>query len=115
VEKKYRRERAAVGWDFRIPSHGRRKNTGHSAPLRYHFPHRRGIYIPEAGRAVQACYRLSDDFTRKREIDALLRLSAALPVQTLEIVTTDEENEIQAQRRTVKITPLRKWTLPDAH
>lgn len=53
------------------------------------------FYIPTAKLAVQASYSLKEESTRKRETDALLKIAETQAVETLLVITYDEEETIQ--------------------
>lgn len=53
------------------------------------------FYIPTAKLAVQVSYSLKEESTRKRETDALLKIAETQAVETLLVITYDEEETIQ--------------------
>lgn len=67
------------------------------------------FFIPEACRAVQVSYSLTDETTRKREIKALLKLSEIYKIDALEIVTWDEESVFEENDIRIQILPIWKW------
>jgi predicted AAA+ superfamily ATPase len=67
------------------------------------------FYVPEAQLAVQACYSLSDEETRRRETTALLQLSERIEVKKMLIITKDEEATITENGVTIKVVPIWKW------
>jgi predicted AAA+ superfamily ATPase len=69
------------------------------------------FFIPKEHRAIQVSYSVADDITRQREIKALLKLSEIYALERLEIVTYDEETEIQENDLTIRILPVWKWLL----
>lgn len=67
------------------------------------------FYIPDAKLAVQVCYRLQDTETRKREINALLKLVKRIDVYKMIIITKDEEDTILEQDIQIEVIPAWKW------
>ena len=77
----------------------------------YYYQHNIEVdfYVPSAQLAVQVCYSLIDNETRKREIQALLKLSARMNVSTMLIITKDEEETIKENGLSIRIIPVWKW------
>lgn len=70
------------------------------------------FYVPTAKMAIQVSYSIKDESTRKRETDALLKLTAALPSEHLLIITYDEEETIRTEDgKEIKVIPIWKWLL----
>jgi predicted AAA+ superfamily ATPase len=69
------------------------------------------FFVPNKRLAVQASYSISDDNTLLREVQALLKLSERYHVDTLEIVTYNEEKNISENGKTIHVTPVWKWLL----
>ncbi|MDE6272035.1 MAG: ATP-binding protein [Muribaculaceae bacterium] len=69
------------------------------------------FYMPEARKAVQASYSISDENTREREVKALKMFHQRYGLKEAEIVTYSEEGEIQSDGLIIKIVPLAKWLL----
>ena len=67
------------------------------------------FYIPEDGLAIQVCYSLRDEETRKREVDALMKLPKFMPCRRRLILTYDEENTIPDAYGIVEVIPAWKW------
>lgn len=67
------------------------------------------FYIPEDGLAIQVCYSLRDEETRKREVDALMKLPKFMPCRRRLILTYDEENTIPDTYGIVEVIPAWKW------
>jgi len=68
--------------------------------------------VRQAGRTrelIQVCYDLSDPKTRKREVAGLLRAAEELDCGNLMVLTWNEEGEISAQGRGIKLLPAWKW------
>ena len=71
------------------------------------------FYIPEEELAVQVSYSLSDEMTRKREVDALSKLPNVHPCKRRIIVTYDEEDTITDKHGAIEIIPCWKWFLAE--
>ncbi len=69
------------------------------------------FYIPEKELAIQVCYSLRDEETRKREVDALSKIPGRLPCSRRLILTYDEENSIIDKFGTIEVLPTWKWLL----
>lgn len=69
------------------------------------------FYVPEEELAVQASYSLTDETTRKREVDALSKLPNVHPCKRRVIVTYDEEDTITDKHGIIEIVPCWKWLL----
>ena len=69
------------------------------------------FYVPEENLAIQASYRLSDDSTIKREVDALVKLHKVYPLKNAVIVTRDEETTINKGELSIEVLPVWKWLL----
>ena len=67
------------------------------------------FYIPEIQLAVQVCYSLLDPETRKREINALIKMSKRIDVKKWNIITKDEEETISDQGIIIEVIPAWKW------
>ena len=67
--------------------------------------------IPTAKLAVQVSYSLKEESTRKRETDALLKIAETQAVETLLVITYDEEETIQKNGMEIKVIPIWKWLL----
>ena len=61
--------------------------------------------------AVQVSYSLKEESTRKRETDALLKIAETQAVETLLVITYDEEETIQKNGMEIKVIPIWKWLL----
>lgn len=73
------------------------------------------FFVPDAGIAVQACYRLGDDDTTKREVRALEKLDKAHDLKRLLIVTRDTETTISLSNgKVIQVVPVWKWLLETA-
>lgn len=79
----------------------------------YYYRHNIEVdfYVPEEDLAVQASYRLSDESTIKREVDALVKLHKAHPLKKAVVVTRDEETTINEGGLSIEIVPVWKWLL----
>ena len=70
------------------------------------------FHVPDEGLAVQVCWSMSDENTRKRELAALEKLDARSPLKRMVVVTRDESGLVKLSGgRTVEILPLAKWLL----
>lgn len=70
------------------------------------------FYVPDAKLAIQVCWTLSDsDQTRKREIEAFVKLNRFLPETRYLMITNSEEMEIEAEGIHVDVLPAWKWLL----
>lgn len=79
----------------------------------YYYMHNIEIdfYVPEEDLAIQASYRLSDESTIEREVNALVKLHKVHPLKKAIIVTKDEETTINKGILTIDIVPVWKWLL----
>ena len=79
----------------------------------YYYMHNIEIdfYVPEEDLAIQASYRLSDESTIEREVNALVKLHKVHPLKKAIIVTKDEETTINKGNLTIDIVPVWKWLL----
>ncbi|MDP3433418.1 MAG: ATP-binding protein [Bacteroidota bacterium] len=75
----------------------------------YHHGIEVDFYIPDVQLAVQVCYSLQDPETRKREINALLKMSKRIEVIRWIIITKDEEDTISEQGIRIEVIPAWKW------
>lgn len=69
------------------------------------------FYLPEKKSAIQVCYSLNDDATRKREIRALISLAKTFEITDLKIITFNEEEIINDNEFEIKVVPVWKWIL----
>ncbi|MCM1041152.1 MAG: ATP-binding protein [Bacteroides sp.] len=60
---------------------------------------------------IQVCWDLSDESTRKREINGLLAAAKATDCKDLSIISIDEERLIQQAGHEIKVIPAWKWVL----
>jgi uncharacterized protein len=67
------------------------------------------FYVPSERLAVQVCYSLQDAETRKREINALLKMSGRIDVKRMVVITKDEENTLSEQEMEIEVIPVWKW------
>lgn len=79
----------------------------------YYYMHNIEIdfYVPEEDLAIQASYRLSDESTIERGVNALVKLHKVHPLKKAIIVTKDEETTINKGILTIDIVPVWKWLL----
>ena len=69
------------------------------------------FYIPDDELAIQVCYSLHDEETRKRETEALQKLPNRLSCKRRLILTYDEEETINDKHGTIEVVPVWKWLL----
>jgi len=70
------------------------------------------FFVADEGYAVQVSYSISDEETRKREVDGLQKLHAFQPLRRMVIVTFDEEESIQLPDGCmIEVIPAWKWLL----
>ncbi len=68
--------------------------------------------VPRIGIAVQACWSMSDAGTAKREISALAKLDAHMPLARRVVVTREQRGAVTLKNgRTVEVVPLQDWLL----
>ena len=81
----------------------------------YYYMHNVEVdfYVPGEDLAVQVSYRLSDETTIKREIDALENLHKVHPLRKVIIITRDEETTIERDGLTIEVMPVWKWLLQE--
>ena len=60
---------------------------------------------------IQVCWDMSDERTRKREINGLLTAAKATACRNLCIITPDKEDVIQQEEITIKVVSAWKWLL----
>ena len=70
------------------------------------FVIKKGRKIEEA---IQVCFSLNNEETKKREIEGLLEVKDELNPDRFVIITDDEEREEKINKLKVKIIPLWKW------
>ena len=59
----------------------------------------------------QVCYDMTDDKTRKREINSLLQGARKFRCNRLTIVTFEQEEDLTIDDYTIRIVPAVKWLL----
>ena len=70
------------------------------------------FFVPDESYAVQVSYSISDEDTRKREVDGLKKLHTFLPLKRMVIVTFDEEETIKLDDGSIiEVIPAWKWLL----
>lgn len=69
------------------------------------------FYLWEHATAIQVSYSLSDDATRKREIDGLCKLSKLYEIKKMLIITKDESETIEVNGYRIEVVPVWKWLL----
>ena len=61
--------------------------------------------------AIQVCYDLNNEKTKKREISGLLKAMNLHQLQEGYILTTDTEEELNIENKVIKVIPVWKWLL----
>ena len=69
------------------------------------------FYVPEDEIAIQVCYSLREEETRKRETEALMKLAKRVPCKQRIVLTYDEEYTISNQQGTIEVIPVWKWIM----
>ncbi|MBP6611455.1 MAG: ATP-binding protein, partial [Paludibacter sp.] len=69
------------------------------------------FYIPEKHLAIQVSYDLKDELTRKRDVNALLKMKNQFDDIDLMIITKDDENTIEINNTVIEVVPVWKWLL----
>lgn len=69
------------------------------------------FYVADEGLAIQASYRMSDENTMKREINALAALNSLYPLKKAIIVTYEDESVIECKGLEIEVVPVWKWVL----
>lgn len=68
--------------------------------------------IPEQKIAYQVSYSLADKSTYQREVEGLIKLNKALPMERMCIITRDEEQTITLDNeKIIEVIPVWKWLL----
>jgi len=73
------------------------------------------FFVPKENLAVQVCYSLQDPDTRKREINAFLKMNRRMDVKKMIIITKDEEETISEQGINIEVIPCWKWLCLQDH
>lgn len=70
------------------------------------------FFVPDEGYAIQVCVRLTDDDTRKREVEGLVKLDKMENLRRMVIVTQDEEDNITIPNgKVIEVVPAWRWLL----
>lgn len=70
------------------------------------------FYVPEEKYAVQACVTMSDEDTREREVNALIKLDRQEDLNRMTIVTRDEKDTIVIPNgKYIEVVPACEWLL----
>lgn len=69
------------------------------------------FYIAVEGLAIQASFRMSDEATLQREVNALVALHSLYPLKKAMIVTYEDEGELECKGLKIGIVPVWKWVL----
>lgn len=89
----------------------KRYNSDDDSPRLYYYNRNIEVdfYIPDEHIAIQASYDITDEATRKREVNALVQLNALEPLQQALIITYDQEDKIEKDGLTINVVPAWKW------
>ena len=71
------------------------------------------FFVPNEKLAIQVSYSLLDYETREREVGALQKLSKAIDLDRMLIITMDEEETIPLCNTSIEVIPVWKWLLTD--
>lgn len=69
------------------------------------------FYVPDDELAIQVSYSIHDEDTRKRETEALFKLTKRLPCRRRLVLTYDEEETITDQHGVIEVIPAWKWMI----
>jgi predicted AAA+ superfamily ATPase len=69
------------------------------------------FYILEEEMAIQVSYSLQDVETRKREVNALIKMSKQIHIKKMMIITKDEEETIVQDGLSIEVIPAWEWLL----
>lgn len=69
------------------------------------------FYVPSKKMAIQVSYSLSDEVTRKREISALAKFAKYQEVDEFYIITKEELETIEIDKKIIQVIPIWKWLL----
>lgn len=69
------------------------------------------FYVPEEEMAIQVCYSLRDEDTRKRELEALGKFAHRFNCRRRLVITYDEEGIVSDKVGEIEIVPCWKWML----
>ena len=68
------------------------------------------FYVPDIKTAIQVCYNLENPETQKRETGSLVKLAHTFAdVETLQIVTLEEESRLHIEDTEIEVLPLYKF------
>lgn len=89
----------------------KRYNNDDDSPRLYYYNRNIEVdfYIPDEHIAIQASYDITDEATRKREVNALVQLNALEPLRQALIITYDQEEIIEKDGLTINVVPAWKW------
>lgn len=89
----------------------KRYNGDDDSPRLYYYNRNIEVdfYIPDEHIAIQASFDITDEATRKREVNALVQLNALEPLRQALIITYDQEEIIEKDGLTINVVPAWKW------
>ncbi len=68
------------------------------------------FYLPDKKELIQVSYRISDESTKEREVNALQKAMRQLGINDAIIITLDDEQEIILDaNRQIRVIPAWKW------
>lgn len=90
-------------------------NKDEDAPQLYYYNRNIEVdfYIPDEATAIQVSYSIQDDYTRKREVDAIASLNKVSPLKKAYIITYDEEGKQERPGLDIEVIPIWKWLLTE--
>jgi len=71
------------------------------------------FYIPSAKQAIQVSYSISDELTKEREVKALIKMAEYYSLDSILIITRNEEFKIHESGINIDVIPVWKWLLND--
>ena len=69
------------------------------------------FYLPEQNHLIQVSYSISEAETRERKTTALMKVGKHLNAEKMTIITYNEEEIINIDKKVIEVVPLWKWLL----
>lgn len=69
------------------------------------------FFVPDEKLGIQAAYDIDDETTRKREVNALVKLNETEKLNKALIITKNTEEQITVGELTIDVVPVWKWIL----
>ncbi|HII29517.1 TPA: ATP-binding protein [Candidatus Woesearchaeota archaeon] len=109
VSFKFSEDRGRVFENIVFTELKRRKKEAYYHKNKYEcdFVIKEGLKIRDA---IQVCYELNED-TQKRELNGLIEAMDAYRLDEGAIITAEQEQEIKANTKVIRVMPLWKWLL----